>query len=114
MGQVIQLYTARDWDADERAYLHRLREISQSRFGEFNSHDLMIVEGQTDEGDPWVSLQNGQMNTLWSITKSTQPLHNYYVAYNNLTDELHTDNRLEDLNALLFGRPEAPVCQPGL
>ncbi|MBT5034334.1 MAG: hypothetical protein HOM51_07410 [Rhodospirillaceae bacterium] len=114
MGQVIQLYTVRNWDADEQACLHRLREISRSRFGELNSHDLTIEEGQTDEGDPWVSLQNKKLNTLWSITKATEPRRSYYVACNNVTDELHTVNRLEDLSELLFGPPESPACQPGL
>jgi hypothetical protein len=73
LGQVIQLYTTRNWDAGERASLQRLREISQGRFGEPNSYDFMIEEGQTDEGDPWVSLQTDKLNTLWSITKATEP-----------------------------------------
>ncbi len=114
MGQVIQLYTARNWDADERDSLQRLREISRNRFGEPTSHDLMIEEGKADEGDPWVSLQTGKLNTLWSITKATEPRRSYYVAYNNVTDELHTVRCLDDLSTLLFRQSEIPVHQLGL
>jgi hypothetical protein len=114
LGQVIQLYTARDWDADERASLQRLREFSRELYCEPISHDLMIEEGQTDEGDPWVSLQTDKLSTLWSITKAIKPRRSYYVAYNNVTDELHNVNCLDDLKNLLFRSLETPVRQPGL
>jgi hypothetical protein len=52
LGQVIQLYTARDWDADERACLQHLRAKSLERHTDPNVESLFIEEGQTDEGDP--------------------------------------------------------------
>jgi hypothetical protein len=102
MGQIIHLFTARNWDAGERAALRQLKEQSKEKFNESSTKDFVIEEGQTDEGDPWVALQTEKLSTLWSITKATEPRRSYYIAYNNVTDELHTVSDLAELGALLL------------
>jgi len=102
MGRVVHLFTARNWNSSERETLRQLKEQSKKKFNKSWTRDFVIEEGQTDEGDPWVALQTKKLNTLWSITKATEPRHSYYLAFNNVTDELHTVSDLAELEALLL------------